>query len=93
MKRRKCDFEFVLESCLLREGVREKLLCPISRVDTKCLEWSNMEIQNAISILSNTINNNSIQKLKNTQHMSWCNHHLECFKETAVSSNRHTYLG
>ena len=40
------------------------MLCPISLVDVECLEWSNMEIQNAISILSNTINNISIQKLK-----------------------------
>ena len=50
--------------CLLKEGVREKLLCLISRVDAECLEWSNMKIQNAISILLNTIKNNPIQKLE-----------------------------
>ena len=29
----------------------------IGQVDAECWEWSNMKIQNAISILSNTINN------------------------------------
>ena len=46
------------------EKRNKKLLCPICQVDAECREWSNMKIQNAISLLSNTIKNNSIQKLK-----------------------------
>ena len=44
----------------------EKITSQFDRVDAECRECSNMKIQNAISILSNTINNNSIQKLKKT---------------------------
>ena len=44
--------------------MREKLLYPISLVDAECLEWSNMEIQFAISNLSNKIKDNPIQILK-----------------------------
>ena len=47
----------------MNEKRNKKLLCQISRVDAECREWSNMKIQNAISILSNTIKNNPIQKL------------------------------
>ena len=60
------------EEWMKNEKRNQKLLCPICRVDAECREWSNMKIQNAISLLSNTINNNSIQKLKNTQHVSCC---------------------
>ena len=74
------------------EKRNKKLLCPICWVDYGCLEWSNMRIQNAISILYNAININSIQKLKNTQHIPWCNHHLECSNGIAVTSDWHTYL-
>ena len=48
----------------MNEKRNKKSLCPISRVDAEYLEWSNMKIQNAISILSKTIKNNPIQKLK-----------------------------
>ena len=40
------------------------MLCPIGRLDAECRECSNMEIQNAISILLNTIKNIQKQKLK-----------------------------
>ena len=62
----------------MSEKRNKNLLGQISRVDAECRECSNTKIQNAISILSNTINNNSIQKLKNTQPLSCCNHQLEC---------------
>ena len=76
----------------MNEKRNKNLLCQIGRVDGECQECLNMKIQNAISILVNTINNNSIQKLKNKQHMSWCNHHLECSNEIAVTSDCHTYF-
>ena len=48
----------------MHEKRNKKLLTQIGRLYAECLECSNTKIQNAISILSNTINNISIQKLK-----------------------------
>ena len=42
----------------------KKITSQLGRVDAECRKCSNMKIQNAISILLNTININSIQKLK-----------------------------